>query len=85
LSGKRRTPWPRKRRRRKKKLKKPRRDPVAVAAAADFMNTQNGKEEKKKGFFAKLVEKLDKKLAEKANKSGCGCKSEKDKGNSCCG
>jgi hypothetical protein len=49
------------------------------------MNTPNNKEEKKKGFFARLVEKLDKKLEAKAKKTGSCCGSEKDNGNSCCG
>ena len=31
------------------------------------------KNEKKKGFFTKLVEKADKKLKEKADKSCCCC------------
>jgi len=40
--------------------------------------------EKKKGFFAKLFEKLDTKLAQKAS-SGCGCSKDKGKDNkSCC-
>jgi len=51
-------------------------------------------EEKKKGFFAKLFEKLDKKLEDKSKRSGCCCSSNKDdgtdspsiqyKGNQCC-
>lgn len=40
--------------------------------------------EKKKGFFAKLIEKIDKKMEEKA-KSSCCCKPKDDsKGDSCC-
>lgn len=42
------------------------------------------KNEEKKGFFKKLMEKLDKKLEEKSKKTGCGCNS-KDEDNSCCG
>jgi len=41
------------------------------------------KSEKKKGFFCKLIEKLDKKMEKKAKtKPCCGGK---DKGKSCCG
>ncbi|MCK5213750.1 MAG: hypothetical protein KAR05_00165 [Candidatus Omnitrophica bacterium] len=39
--------------------------------------------EKKKGFFARLMEKLDRKLESKAKSRGC-CSSEEDKGDSCC-
>jgi hypothetical protein len=39
--------------------------------------------EKKKGFFAKLIDRLDKKLEDKAKKSNC-CSSGKSKGGSCC-
>jgi hypothetical protein len=39
--------------------------------------------EKKKGIFARMMEKLDKKLEEKSKKSTC-CGSNKDKGSSCC-
>jgi hypothetical protein len=35
---------------------------------------------KKKGFFAKLVEKLDKSMKEKAKKSSCSCCGTKGKG-----
>jgi len=41
------------------------------------------KQEKKKGFIARLMEKLDKKLEEKSKSAGC-CSSSKDKGSSCC-
>lgn len=41
------------------------------------------KEEKKKGFFKKLMDKLDKKLEDKTKKTSC-CGSSKDKGSSCC-
>ena len=39
--------------------------------------------EKKKGIFAWMMVKLDKKLEEKSKKSTC-CGSNKDKGSSCC-
>lgn len=45
--------------------------------------TQKQEPEKKKGFFARLFERLDKKLEEKAKDSGC-CSSNKPKGGSCC-
>lgn len=41
-------------------------------------------EEKKKGFFSKLIEKLDKKLEAKSKQSGCCCGPKNDKGDSCC-
>jgi hypothetical protein len=57
------------------------------------MEKENSKEEKKKGFFAKLFETLDKKLADKAKKPGpcCGAKNDngtdsllsQNKGNQC--
>ena len=40
------------------------------------------KTDKKKGFLAKLIEKLDKKMEEKAKVKPC-CNN-KDKGKSCC-
>ena len=43
------------------------------------------KPKKKKGFFGKMIEKLDKKMEEKANKTSCcGDGADKDKGSSCC-
>ena len=39
--------------------------------------------EKKKGFIARLMEKLDKKLEEKSKTNGC-CSASKGKGPSCC-
>lgn len=51
---------------------------------------QNYKEEemsdskKKKGFFCKLVEKLDKKMEKKAKTKSCCESKDKDKGKSCC-
>lgn len=41
------------------------------------------KENKTKGFFARLAEKIDRKMEERAKKSPCSC-SPKDKNNSCC-
>jgi len=40
---------------------------------------------KKQGFFSRWLEKLDKKLEEKAKKNGCGCSPKDQKGDSCCG
>lgn len=37
------------------------------------MEKENHQEEKKKGFFSKLFETLDKKLADKAKKAGSCC------------
>lgn len=52
------------------------------------MDTQNqdaGKG-KKRGFFARLIEKLDKKMEDKAKKQGGCCSgSKKGDGSSCCG
>jgi hypothetical protein len=44
----------------------------------------NKKEAKKKSFFAGLLEKLDKKMAEKAKSQPCCCKPVDKKGDSCC-
>lgn len=44
----------------------------------------SNKENKPKGFFARLVEKIDKKIEEKAKKSSCSCGSGKNGENSCC-
>ena len=41
------------------------------------------KQEKKKGLLGKLIEKLDKKMVEKSQKSSC-CGPDKSKGSSCC-
>jgi hypothetical protein len=41
-------------------------------------------EKKKKGFIARILEKLDKKMEEKAAKSSCCCGPDKKKGQSCC-
>lgn len=41
------------------------------------------RENKKKGFFARLIEKVDRKIEEKARKSPCSC-GPKGGNNSCC-
>jgi len=47
-------------------------------------NESNAKEGKKKSFFARLFDKLDKKMEEKAKSGTCCCKPS-DKGDgSCC-
>ena len=51
------------------------------------VNMESKPEEKnaKKGFFSRLIDKLDKKLQEKANSSSCCCNKSNDKGSkSCC-
>ncbi len=51
------------------------------------MNKKNEKEKKeKKGFISKIVDKLDKKLEDKAKKTtSCDCSdSDKKGGSSCC-
>lgn len=47
-------------------------------------NKINDKSEVKKGFFARLLDKLDKKMEEKAKSSPCCCKSAQKKDKSCC-
>jgi len=43
------------------------------------------KQEKKKGFWGRLMEKLDKKMEEKSKKTSCcGGGLDKNKGSSCC-
>lgn len=42
------------------------------------------KPEKKKGFFARLLEKLDKNLEEKSKKKTCCGSGPDSKGSSCC-
>jgi len=42
------------------------------------------KPEKKKSFFGKLIEKLDKKMEEKTKTKPCCDSKDKDKGKSCC-
>ena len=43
-----------------------------------------GGSEKKKGFLGKLIEKLDKKMEEKAKAKPCCDNKEKNKGKACC-
>jgi hypothetical protein len=45
---------------------------------------KNQKSGKAKGFFGKLVDKLDKKMKEKANAPRCCC-GDDSKNSSCCG
>jgi hypothetical protein len=40
--------------------------------------------EDKKGFFARLMEKLDAKLKKASQQKGCGCSSGDEKDSSCC-
>lgn len=47
-------------------------------------NEKQGKKENRKGFFSRIIDKLDKRLAEKAKRSSCCNSSDKDKGKSCC-
>lgn len=47
------------------------------------MRQEKNKENKKKGFFARFIEKLDKKMEEKAKKGSCCCGSGK-KDDPCC-
>ena len=42
------------------------------------------KPEKKKNFFGRLIEKLDKKIEERAKEKPCCDNKDKDKGKSCC-
>lgn len=42
------------------------------------------KEQKKKGFWGKLIDKLDKKMEEKAQKTSCCGGSDGKKGSPCC-
>lgn len=42
------------------------------------------KSERKKSFFGKLIDKLDKKMEEKARIKPCCASKEKTKGKSCC-
>jgi hypothetical protein len=49
------------------------------------MTDQTGEDKKnKKGFFARLIEKLDGKLEKASEKKGCCCNSNEDKDSSCC-
>lgn len=47
-------------------------------------NDNKAKENKKRSFFARLFDKLDKKMEEKAKSSPCCCKPSDKGGNSCC-
>jgi hypothetical protein len=48
-------------------------------------NDDNKEQKPKKGFFARMIEDLDRKMAEKAGSGGCGCcsGSADKKGKSC--
>jgi len=46
---------------------------------------KNSGENKKRGFLGKLIEKLDKKMEEKAKTKPCCDNQGKNKGASCCG
>lgn len=47
--------------------------------------TDKAKEMNKKGFFKRIMEKIDKKMEEKAKSKACCCSGPKDKdNNSCC-
>jgi hypothetical protein len=45
---------------------------------------KNTQDNKKTGFFARLIERLDKKMEEKAKAKFCCDSKDKDKGKSCC-
>lgn len=45
---------------------------------------ENKKNAQKKGFWGKLLEKVDKKLEEKSKKTSCCSPKDKGKGSSCC-
>jgi len=46
--------------------------------------TGNNNEIKKKSFFANILEKLDRKMKEKADSKNCCCKAGNKENNSCC-
>ncbi len=46
---------------------------------------QKSDKNKKKSFFARLMDKLDKKIEEKSQSTSCCGSKAKDKGKSCCG
>ena len=50
----------------------------------DQKEKQGNKAENKKGFIAKIMDKLDKKLEKQAKNAGCCDSSNKGKGKSCC-
>lgn len=47
-------------------------------------NEKRGNEIKKKNFFEKIMDKLDKKLKEKSKSTGCCNSSNKDNKKTCC-
>jgi hypothetical protein len=48
------------------------------------MKNKDDQKQAKKGFFARIIDKLDKKMQEKAKSASC-CSGQKNKGkNSCC-
>ncbi len=50
-----------------------------------MLSNEQVKSKKEKGFFFFFIEKLDKKMEEKAKKSSCrGDGTDKDKGSPCC-
>jgi hypothetical protein len=59
--------------------------PIFRGGRGVLMEKEINKKEKKKGFFAKLFETVDKKLADKAKKAGSCCGSKEGDGDSCCG
>lgn len=48
------------------------------------MNERSEEKKTKKGLFSRIIEKLDKKMEEKAKESNCCGGSDKSKGKSCC-
>jgi len=50
----------------------------------NYKEEEVNKPEKKKSFFGKLIEKLDKKMEERANAKPCCAAKDKGKGKSCC-
>ena len=50
----------------------------------NYREEEMNKPEKKKSFFGKLIEKLDKKMEEKTKTKPCCDSKDKDKGKSCC-
>ncbi|MCA9407964.1 MAG: hypothetical protein KC733_04700 [Candidatus Omnitrophica bacterium] len=49
------------------------------------MSDKNNTEQReKKSFFGKMIEKIDKKLEEKSQKTPCCSPKDKGKGSSCC-
>ncbi len=48
------------------------------------MSQDNMKQDVKKGWFARWMEKLDQKMKDQARSGSCCCSSDKKKGGSCC-